>query len=113
MNSFDRARLRATVDGYDALVRPARALTAAQARKRAELLAVLCRMTGALPSRARRRAGRLLKATDPTRRLPQKKKRGTEDIRAVVPRTAMPRLPDAVRVTGVVPTAMETNRRTH
>jgi hypothetical protein len=70
-------------------------------------------MTGALPSRARRRAGRLLRATDPTR----KKKRGTKDryqgIRAVVPRTATPRVPDAIRVTGVVPTAMETNRRTH
>jgi hypothetical protein len=70
-------------------------------------------MTRALPSRARRRASRLLKATDPTRRLPQKKKHRHQGIRAVVPRTATPRVPDAVRVTGVVPTAMETNRRTH
>jgi hypothetical protein len=111
MDAPGRARLKVALDEYKSIMQSARALTATQARRRAELLAKLCELTGAPPSQARRRAQRLLKAP---KRMPKggKKARygGVEDL---TPRAAVPRPPDAVRVTRVVPTAIETRRRTH
>lgn len=111
MNAHDRAKLREALDAYDALVRPALALTTGQARKREELRAVLCQMTGHTNlGKALKCARRMIFINPATKKRKKSRYTGLHDI---VPHSATPRMPDAARVTGIVPTAIETNRRAH
>jgi hypothetical protein len=111
MDAATRARLRAAISEYDSLCAGARALTATQARARTDLLAKLSKMTGAPSDQALSRAKRMLKKPTPTPKGGRKARyRGVSDL---APRTAMPRLLDATRVSQIVPSAIESDRRRH
>lgn len=115
MDASDRARLRATLAAYDGLTQSGRALTVGQARRRAELLVILCELTGVPPSQARRRARSLLKTGGGHRGHTPKGGRSTRyrGVTDLAPQAATPQPHDAVRITQIVPTAIETKRRNH
>lgn len=108
MRKDDRAALRRAVDAYDQLVSDGRALTSHGIQCRSEVLGTMRQLTGANSDKsALKRARKVLLGGFKSR---QPRAKGLSDI---VPRRATPNAFDAIRVTQVVPTAVETNRGKH
>ena len=111
MREDDQVALRSAVEAYDQLVRDGRALTGHGVRRRSELLATMRRLTGADSDKsALKRARKLLLGNLKSHRSRRQRAKGVSDL---VPNQAAPKAFDAVRVTQIVPTAVESNRGKH
>jgi hypothetical protein len=111
MRVEDRAALRSAVEAYDQLVRDGRALTDHAVRRRSELLATMRQLTGADSDKSGlKRARKLLLGYSKSRPSRQQRAKGMSDL---VPKRATPKAFDAVRITQIVPTAVESSRDRH